>query len=143
MGTIIATADREQITAISERATTAAMRRRAEVLLHYDQGLSTQEVAERVELSAGRVRYWRRRYLFEGMQIFAGSELVPPAPIQESDVEESTDLQLLPTPASTCHATPLFCGEVTLCSRGSRDSSEASLRPPASPGQQRHRAQHQ
>lgn len=96
MGTIIATADRDQITAIAERATTAAMRRRAEVLLLYDQGLSTQEVAEQVGLSASRTRYWRRRYLFEGLQIFAGSELEPLPTDQETTAEESANLQLLP-----------------------------------------------
>jgi transposase-like protein len=72
------------------------MRRRAEVLLLYDQGLPTQEVADQVELSASRTRYWRRRYLFEGMQIFAGSELESPPAAQETPAEESPDLQLLP-----------------------------------------------
>jgi CHAD domain-containing protein len=96
MGTIIAAADKDQITAIAERATTAAMRRRAKVLLLYDQGLPTQEVAEQVELSASRTRYWRRRYLFEGMQIFAGSELETPPSSEETTVEEKPDPQLLP-----------------------------------------------
>ena len=96
MGNLIAAADREQIEALAQRATTPAMRRRAEVLLLYDQGLPTQEVAEQVELSASRTRYWRRRYLFEGMQIFAGSALEEPAVDQEAPAEESSDLQLLP-----------------------------------------------
>jgi len=96
MGTLIAAADRDHIETLAERATTAAMRRRAEVLLLYDQGLPTQEVADQVELSASRTRYWRRRYLFEGMQIFAGSELESPPAAQETPAEESPDLQLLP-----------------------------------------------
>ncbi len=73
MGTLIAAADKARIESLAELASTAAMRRRAQVLLLYDQGLPTQEVAEQVDLSPSRTRYWRRRYLFEGMQIFAGS----------------------------------------------------------------------
>ena len=96
MGNIIAAADQDDITALAERATTEAMRRRAQVLLLYDQGLTTQEVAEQVELSPSRSRYWRRRYLFEGMQIFAGSELESSPDAQETPSEESPDLQLLP-----------------------------------------------
>jgi CHAD domain-containing protein len=96
MGKLIAAADKDQITTISVRATTAAMRRRAEVLLLYDQGLATQEVAEKAELSTSRTRYWRRRYLFEGMQIFAGYELEPDPASQEPSAAESKDLQLLP-----------------------------------------------
>jgi hypothetical protein len=96
MGKLIAAGDRDQITSIAELATTAAMRRRAEVLLLYDLGLSTQEVAEKAELSTSRTRYWRRRYLFEGMQIFAGFELESdPAP-QESPTADSSEMQLLP-----------------------------------------------
>jgi CHAD domain-containing protein len=90
MGNLIAAADREKIDALSARATTATMRRRAEVLLLYDQGLPTQEVAERVELSPSRTRYWRRRYLFEGMQIFSGSELGPSATGDEPREEEAS-----------------------------------------------------
>jgi len=96
MGNLIAAADQDDIVALAERATTEAMRRRAQVLLLYDQGLTTQEVAEQVELSASRSRYWRRRYLFEGMQIFAGSELESSPDAKESPNEENPDLQLLP-----------------------------------------------
>jgi CHAD domain-containing protein len=96
MGTLIAAADKARIESLAELASTAAMRRRAQVLLLYDQGLPTQEVAEQVDLSASRTRYWRRRYLFEGMQIFAGSTLESPSPDQGASGEESPELQLLP-----------------------------------------------
>lgn len=96
MSKLITAGDRDQINSIAELATTAAMRRRAEVLLLYDQGLSTQEVAEKAELSTSRTRYWRRRYLFEGMQIFAGYELESkPAP-QQSTTADNSEIQLLP-----------------------------------------------
>jgi len=96
MGTLIAASDKARIESLAELASTAAMRRRAQVLLLYDQGLPTQEVAEQVDLSASRTRYWRRRYLFEGMQIFAGSSLEAPQPPHETSSEDSPDLQLLP-----------------------------------------------
>jgi CHAD domain-containing protein/transposase-like protein len=73
MGTLISPADIGQIESLAEQGTTAAIRRRARLLLLYDQGLPTSEVAERVGLSPSRTRYWRRRFIFEGMQIFAGS----------------------------------------------------------------------
>lgn len=75
MGMLIAPADLAQIEALTEQGSSAAIRRRAELLLLYDQGLPTKEVAEKVGLSPSRTRYWRRRFVFEGMQIFAGSIL--------------------------------------------------------------------
>jgi len=96
MGTIIASADKAQIEALAAHASTNTMRRRAQLLLLYDQGLDTQAVADQVELSASRSRYWRRRYLFEGMQIFAGSSLDLPESTSNPRDEETPDLQLLP-----------------------------------------------
>jgi CHAD domain-containing protein len=110
MGTLIAIADLAQIEALAERGTSAAIRRRAELLLLYDQGLPTNEVAERVGLSPSRTRYWRRRFIFESMQIFAGSTIQnvestypgeidqPPTPtgapeLQEQQVEPAEDYQ--------------------------------------------------
>ncbi len=75
MGTLIETADRAQIEALAADGSTAAIRRRAQLLLLYDEGLLTREVAEQVDLSLSRTRFWRRRYIFEGMQIFAESSL--------------------------------------------------------------------
>jgi CHAD domain-containing protein len=75
MGTLIETADRAQIEALAADGSTAAIRRRAQLLLLYDEGLPTREVAEQIDLSLSRTRFWRRRYIFEGMQIFAESSL--------------------------------------------------------------------
>ncbi|MFN2211786.1 MAG: CHAD domain-containing protein [Anaerolineales bacterium] len=96
MGTIIASADKAQIESLAAHASTTTMRRRAQLLLLYDQGLDTQAVADQVDLSASRARYWRRRYLFEGMQIFAGSSLNIPSSTPVPGNEETQDLQLLP-----------------------------------------------
>ena len=75
MGTLIETSDRTQIEALAADGSTAAIRRRAQLLLLYDEGLPTREVAEQIDLSLSRTRFWRRRYIFEGMQIFAESSL--------------------------------------------------------------------
>lgn len=92
---LIAIADLAQIEALAEQGTSAAIRRRAELLLLYDQGLPTGEVAERVALSPSRTRYWRRRFIFEGMQIFAGSTTQSVESSPPSEVDQG------PTPTET------------------------------------------
>ncbi len=42
-------------------------RRHAQILILYDDGLLTREIATRVGLSKGRVRYWRRQYQLHGL----------------------------------------------------------------------------
>ncbi len=96
MGTLLNAADRAQIEAQAEHGSTAAIRRRAKLLLLYDQGLSTREVAEQVDLSASRTRFWRRRFLFDGMQIFAESTLDSDQLTSAQPEEESPEVQLLP-----------------------------------------------
>ena len=96
MGTLIDSADRAQIEAQAEHGSTVAIRRRAKLLLLYDQGLPTREVAEQIGLSESRTRFWRRRFIFEGMRIFAENplnidQLAPPLPD-----EGSPDVILLP-----------------------------------------------
>jgi CHAD domain-containing protein len=96
MGTLIDTADRAQIETLAAQGSSAAIRRRAQLLLLYDQGLPTREVAEQVDLSASRTRFWRRRFIFEGMAIFAENTPKPEDPQPSQTTEESTDLLLLP-----------------------------------------------
>jgi CHAD domain-containing protein len=98
MGTLFDSAERVQIEALAERGSSAAIRRRAQLLLLYDQGLPTQEVAQQVDLSPSRTRFWRRRFTFEGMAIFNDSSLVaePSQPIQPD--EGNQDLQPSPEP---------------------------------------------
>jgi CHAD domain-containing protein len=45
-------------------------RRHAHILVLYDDGLPTREVAATVGLSKGRVRYWRRQYQLHSLTIF-------------------------------------------------------------------------
>ena len=96
MGTLIDTADRAQIESLAAGGSTAAIRRRAQLLLLYDQGLPTREVAEQVDLSASRIRFWRRRFIFEGMAIFAENIPPPKDPQPPQSTEESPTPQLLP-----------------------------------------------
>jgi CHAD domain-containing protein len=49
---------------------TPAICRRAQLLLLYEEGLPTREVAARVGLSRGRARHWRRLFQIKGMEIF-------------------------------------------------------------------------
>jgi hypothetical protein len=95
MGSLIDAADRVLIEAQAEHGSTAAIRRRAKLLLLYDEGLSTREVAEQVVLSVSRTRFWRRRFLFEGMEIFAESPLDLDQLAQSSSDEESDEVHLL------------------------------------------------
>ncbi len=64
--------------------------RRALLLLFYDGGLATREVAHRAGLSPSRTRFWRRQFLLRGMSIFPQplyqpdpgfDPLTPPVPI--------------------------------------------------------------
>lgn len=75
MGTLIEKSVRDQIEMLVAHGSTQAVRRRAKLLLLYDDGLVTNEVAGQVGLSTSRTRYWRRRFLSEGMGIFAEEPL--------------------------------------------------------------------
>lgn len=98
MGALIDTVDRDQIETLAMHGSTAAIRRRAQLLLLYDQGLPTREVAEQVDLSASRTRYWRRRYIFEGMTIFADSTLGTEASPPPLPPDDGSETQPLPEP---------------------------------------------
>jgi CHAD domain-containing protein len=51
--------------------------RRARLLLFYDRGLATQEVAQRAGLSPSRTRFWRRQFMLRGLSIFPQSLYQP------------------------------------------------------------------
>lgn len=44
--------------------------RRVLILLRYNQGETTAQIAQETGLSRGRVRFWRRQYVLRGMDIF-------------------------------------------------------------------------
>jgi CHAD domain-containing protein len=59
-----------EIQEIARKGLDPALRRRALILLVYDQGQPTRQVAQEVGMSRGRVRYWRRQFQARGMEIF-------------------------------------------------------------------------
>lgn len=46
------------------------IRKRVRLLLLYEAGMKTAEIAGKVDLSPGRVLYWRRQYLKDGLGVF-------------------------------------------------------------------------
>ncbi len=67
----------EVLRTIAREAPDEALRRRARVLLLYDEGRPTREVAAAVGLSESQTRYWRRAFLKQGMALFAGADARP------------------------------------------------------------------
>jgi CHAD domain-containing protein len=53
------------------------LRRRARLLLLYDDGLLTHEAARETGISRGRARYWKRQYHARGMAIFFDAHSAP------------------------------------------------------------------
>lgn len=66
----LSTGVRRTLQELSENSSDGPVRRRALILLMYGEGLATAEICDRVQLSQGQVRYWRRRFVEEGMSIF-------------------------------------------------------------------------
>lgn len=112
MGILIESTVREQIETLVTHGSTQAIRRRAKLLLLYDDGLTTVQVAEQVDLSTSRTRYWRRRFVSEGMEIFTEEPLpieqitepvpleqesIAPAPQEASQEEVSSFVEASPT----------------------------------------------
>lgn len=60
----------KQIKSIAKNHPKENIRRRARLLVSYNKGASTREVAQEVGLSPQRTRYWRRQFLLKGMDIF-------------------------------------------------------------------------
>jgi CHAD domain-containing protein len=70
---------KEKLTTLTQSGSSLSERRRAQLLLLYDRGLTTSEIAKEVDLSPSRVRYWRRSFEIKGMDIFPSlSELDSP-----------------------------------------------------------------
>ena len=64
---------RDHIENIIAQNASGSLYRRARVILLYDEGLATHQVAEAVGISHSGCRYWRGRFAKEGMAIFGGS----------------------------------------------------------------------
>ena len=77
--------EREQLARIIELETNEALLRRARILILHDQGLSTDEIGDHVNLSPRTVRYWLNEYRQKGMDIFpqAVLENISAAPVED------------------------------------------------------------
>jgi CHAD domain-containing protein len=69
-GSLLNEKQRRWLEALTINDTDERYLRRARLLLLYDRGLATREVARAAGLSPGRTRFWRRQFLQQGMAIF-------------------------------------------------------------------------
>lgn len=97
MGPLLKEAEKARLEALATRGLTPSVRRRAQLLLLFDEGLQTREVAIRVGLSPSQTRRWRRRYLVHGFEIFADQTLPPAQPVEEElPVARTIEIERLP-----------------------------------------------
>lgn len=91
--------EKSQLTALAMNDSSISIRRRAQLLLLYADGLQTGEVARRVGLSASQTRHWRGRFRANRMEIFANLLHRPPEasePVQAEPEHTSPDLSAQP-----------------------------------------------
>jgi CHAD domain-containing protein len=69
-GALLNDQQRRWLESLATAATDERHRRRARLLLLYDQGLATRETAHSAGLSPGRARFWRRQFWLRGLSIF-------------------------------------------------------------------------
>ncbi len=69
-GSLLNEQQRRWLEALTGNETDKRYLRRARLLLLYDSGLVTREVAQRAGLSPSRTRFWRRQFLLRGLSIF-------------------------------------------------------------------------
>jgi CHAD domain-containing protein len=92
---------RAQLENIAGQSERAPIDRWARVVLLYDQGLQTSQVANQVGLSRSRTRYIKQIYLARGMEIFAEyspEEKVPASTTETHPAEEAIGALLVTTP---------------------------------------------
>ena len=70
MSHLLSDVDRPTVQLVAKEGPNAPIRRRAEILLLYDRGLKTGEVAARMSQTPHTVLRWRREYRKDGMAVF-------------------------------------------------------------------------
>jgi CHAD domain-containing protein/transcriptional regulator with XRE-family HTH domain len=109
---------REQLKGLLSKDISASERRRVQLLLLYDRGMTTSAIAKEVGLSPSRVRYWRRAFLAQGMEIFQSLSDVAEAadaPIDSAQQAEYRAVEERPTQQTTAPEwKPLSSTETTL-----------------------------
>lgn len=86
-------ADLSQLEDLAENAPEPGIRQRARLLLLYQQGLATHQIAAQVGLSRGRVRHWRGAFRRQGWSIFREYQPQEPAAAGELPVPIPPDLE--------------------------------------------------
>lgn len=81
-GSLLSAEQRQRIAAIKDTSTNQIVKRCALILLSYDDGLATRQIAGLVQLSPSQVRRRRRQFYLKGMQLF---------PLE--DISENSTLQ--------------------------------------------------
>jgi CHAD domain-containing protein len=91
-GNLLSPDQRRKLEALAFGSLSDVLRRRAEILLLYDEGQPTRQIARSAGRSRGRVRYWRRQFRIKGMDIFPMTETSFSPQVEEtggSTVEDS------------------------------------------------------
>jgi transposase len=70
MSSFLNPGDKQRLEEIIESAESEIDRRRAEILLAFEAGMSMREVSAKVDVPVQRVLYWRREYLKRGLGLF-------------------------------------------------------------------------
>jgi CHAD domain-containing protein/transposase-like protein len=133
-----------EIQEIALKGLDPALRRRAMILLVYDQGQPTRQVAQEVGMSRGRVRYWRRQFLLRGMQIFTPKKSKPalqaspaaPGEAVEGDMNLEITAPTLSVAQTDSTQTPSSVQEASL---SESQPHEAAPKPESAPSPKRKR----
>ncbi len=70
MSELLSERDKATLSRLAENTSDEAARRRAMVLLLYQDGHGTQQIADELDMSPARVRHWRRTFLSDGLEMF-------------------------------------------------------------------------
>ncbi len=100
------TAQKQAVSGIAETGRGVAQRR-AQVILLYDEGLTTIEVARQVGMSRRQVRYWKQQFHEHGLAIFSRWNGEAAEAVEETGVLPEAPAQAAPNPAEEVSDLPL------------------------------------
>ena len=100
------TAQKQAVSGIAETGRGVAQRR-AQVILLYDEGLTTIEVAGRVGMSRRQVRYWKQQFHEHGLAIFSRWNGEAADAVEETGTLPEAPAQAAPSPAEEASILPL------------------------------------
>ena len=106
-GHLVGAAHREMLEQVANDTPNERLRRRARLLLLYDDGLLTHEAAREAGISDSRARYWKRQYQARGLAIF-GKGHSAPSEEPKSDTSVAAPAQ---NPSPPCYDLARFAVE--------------------------------